>query len=44
VQEVNEEGTEHALSYRDKFDTNIPCGLVIFDRRSEDKNYLGNNG
>jgi ASC-1-like (ASCH) protein len=37
IKSVQEEGIEQILSYRDKFDKNIPCYLVIFDRRSEDK-------
>ncbi|GHT38153.1 hypothetical protein FACS189427_12070 [Planctomycetales bacterium] len=37
VKSVQEEGIEQILSYRDKFDKSIPCYLVIFDRRSEDK-------
>ncbi|GHT28672.1 hypothetical protein FACS18942_09280 [Planctomycetales bacterium] len=37
VKSVQEEGIEQILSYRDKFDKNIPCYLVIFDRRSDDK-------
>jgi hypothetical protein len=30
-------GLKQILSYRDKFDKTIPCYLIIFDRRSEDK-------
>jgi ASC-1-like (ASCH) protein len=37
LKEVKEEGIEQILSYRDKFDKTIPCYLIIFDRRSEDK-------
>jgi ASC-1-like (ASCH) protein len=37
LESVKEEGAEQILSYRDKFDKSIPCYLVIFDRRSEDK-------
>jgi ASC-1-like (ASCH) protein len=37
INSVQEEGTEQILSYRDKFDKSMPCYLVIFDRRSEDK-------
>jgi ASC-1-like (ASCH) protein len=37
IKSVQEEGTEQILSYRDKFDKSIPCYLVVFDRRSEDK-------
>jgi hypothetical protein len=34
---VETAGLEQILSYRDKFDKTIPCYLIIFDRRSEDK-------
>jgi ASC-1-like (ASCH) protein len=34
---VKEEGMEQIISYRDKFDKSIPCYLLIFDRRSEEK-------
>ncbi|MDR1269001.1 MAG: PD-(D/E)XK nuclease domain-containing protein, partial [Planctomycetaceae bacterium] len=35
--EVKAEGLEQILSYRDKFGKDIPCYLVIFDRRSDGK-------
>ncbi|MDR1141991.1 MAG: PD-(D/E)XK nuclease domain-containing protein, partial [Planctomycetaceae bacterium] len=35
--EVKAEGIEQILSYRDKFGKDIPCYLVIFDRRSDGK-------
>jgi hypothetical protein len=36
--EVKEEGIEQILSYRDKMGgKSIPCYLLIFDRRSENK-------
>ena len=35
--EVQEDGIEQILWYRDKVGKNIPCYLLIFDRRSEDK-------
>jgi hypothetical protein len=34
---VKEEGIEQILSYRDRFGADIPCYLVIFDRRSAGK-------
>jgi ASC-1-like (ASCH) protein len=34
---VKKEGLEQILEYRNKFDKTIPCYLIIFDRRSEDK-------
>jgi hypothetical protein len=34
---VKEEGLEQIRFYRDQFDQSIPCYLIIFDRRSEDK-------
>jgi ASC-1-like (ASCH) protein len=37
LNEVKEEGIEQILSYRDKVGKNVPCYLLIFDRRSEDK-------
>jgi ASC-1-like (ASCH) protein len=36
-EEVKEEGIEQILSYRDKVGKNVPCYLLIFDRRSEEK-------
>ena len=32
-----EEGLEQIRGYRDKLDKGIPCYLMIFDRRSEEK-------
>ncbi|MDR2755838.1 MAG: PD-(D/E)XK nuclease domain-containing protein, partial [Planctomycetaceae bacterium] len=34
---VRKKGIEQILLYRDKFNKNIPCYLLIFDRRSKDK-------
>lgn len=36
-EEVREEGIEQILSYRDKICKEVPCYLLIFDRRSEGK-------
>ncbi|MDR1479282.1 MAG: PD-(D/E)XK nuclease domain-containing protein, partial [Planctomycetaceae bacterium] len=35
--EVKNEGIEQVLSYRDKIGKHVPCYLLIFDRRSENK-------
>ncbi|MDR2169012.1 MAG: PD-(D/E)XK nuclease domain-containing protein, partial [Planctomycetaceae bacterium] len=35
--EVRKEGIQQITSYRDKFNKNIPCYLLIFDRRQNDK-------
>jgi type II secretory pathway predicted ATPase ExeA len=35
--EVKEDGIEQIFWYRDKVGKNIPCYLLVFDRRSEDK-------
>jgi type II secretory pathway predicted ATPase ExeA len=39
-EEIREEGIEQILSYRDKVGKNVPCYLLIFDRRSEGKKLL----
>ena len=36
-EEVQEDGIGQILWYRDKVGINVPCYLLIFDRRSEDK-------
>jgi ASC-1-like (ASCH) protein len=37
LNEVKSEGIEQVLSYRNKVGEKIPCYLLIFDRRSNDK-------